>query len=323
MQTKQGASSVLKHCEHGVKAYNNVAPENGVVGHLLQAGQQPRHDSAAERGQHLQRSRYPTSAADEGSHAGQNAVLSQGFPQEINSFALLVVQKSKSLSVCCIPCRWREWPRLWMRCHWPQSEHPRGSGSAKERGEKVCVCLVGVMLPSSSSCAFPHLPKCLPRVAPWHHKFPPEAGLPQGITHRKGDSRTLGCSLCADLGWLGLHWRGLLGLVHLPPAQGRMSSELIHTLPALCSFEGPSPFLWSMEVGGTSLSLNGDEVLNCDLCISRKSSSEHGIFLIKRLRAKGCNLLFTIKNTLRCFRTVKLHMWRCVLSLLPPTFPVP
>lgn len=63
MQTKQGASSALKHCEHGVKAYNNVAPEEGVVGHLLQAGQQPRQDSAAQRGQHLQGSRHPTSPA--------------------------------------------------------------------------------------------------------------------------------------------------------------------------------------------------------------------------------------------------------------------
>lgn len=38
-----------------MKAYNNVAPENGVIGHLLQAGQEPRHDGAAEGGQNLKR----------------------------------------------------------------------------------------------------------------------------------------------------------------------------------------------------------------------------------------------------------------------------
>jgi len=37
------------------KAYNNVAPEDRVVGHLLQAGQQPWHDGAAEGGQNLER----------------------------------------------------------------------------------------------------------------------------------------------------------------------------------------------------------------------------------------------------------------------------
>lgn len=74
---------------------------------------------------------------------------------------------------------------------------------------------------------------------------------------------------------------------------------------------------------GNSLSLNGDEVLKYDLCISRKSSSEREIYLIKRLKGKGCNLLFTIKSTLGWFRTIKLCMWRHVLSLLPPIFQVP
>lgn len=46
-----------------MKAYNNVAPENGVIGHLLQAGQQPRHNGAAEGGQDLQREQIPRVSA--------------------------------------------------------------------------------------------------------------------------------------------------------------------------------------------------------------------------------------------------------------------
>lgn len=68
----------------------------------------------------------------------------------------------------------------------------------EKRGERgFAFTLWRWSFPSSSSCGFPHLPKCLPRAAP-RHRSHQRLGYPQGIMHGGGDFRTLCCSLCAD-----------------------------------------------------------------------------------------------------------------------------
>lgn len=88
-----------------MKAYNNVAPENGVIGHLLQAGQQPRHDGAAEGGQDLQREQIPrVSACAVVAPASIRCrtkccsvqILFFFFPRAVNYFPMFVAQRNNS-----------------------------------------------------------------------------------------------------------------------------------------------------------------------------------------------------------------------------------
>lgn len=176
-----------------------------------------------------------------------------------------------------------------MRCHQPRCEHPRGWGSERGRGERVCFC-VAVMLFSRWFVLWISPPS---QTLAWGSTTAPLAPARTGgwVTLRRGDFGTLRCSQCADwqsrgfffaLGW----WLGVGVLT--PPAAG-WGPVPIHGLLFLCSFEGPC--LWFSLVVGTSPSLNGDDVLKCAICISRKSSSGHGVL---NKKAEGEGLLVVV-----------------------------
>lgn len=150
-----------------MKAYHNVGPENGEVGHLLQAGQQPRHDSAAEWGQDLQKSRNPSS------------------PARIRcSTECCSVQFFFHTSVIVLPCLWCRGANPYRYivylinnvndpvCGCDVTGHKvsalEGQVLGKREDRGFAFALWGWCFPSSSHCGFPHLPTRSPRAAQWH-----------------------------------------------------------------------------------------------------------------------------------------------------------
>lgn len=197
-----------------MKAYNNVAPENGVVRHLLQAGQQPWHDSAVDWSQDLQKSRYPTSPA-----------------------------RIRCRTKCCSVHIFFHRRLIVLHCLWCRGANPcqytvylinnvndpvcgcnvvghkmsalKGQVLEKREERGFVLILWDWWFPRSSHCGFPHLPKSLSMAAPRHHphRFTPGAGLPSGNhAQERGLQDTLLFPVCRlAKPWACLHWSGYLG----------------------------------------------------------------------------------------------------------------